>query len=211
MSRKPIHLEAQGPKGDRQAIWEAIRALHQYGGPINAPVVRKQLHQVVPPGRVRDYMVALEKGGYLTRKNPDAPRHGTPVDYRLTRDVGVEAPRVRKDGTEPTQGRGREQLWRTLRIIGDFSAAQLADAASTPAVAVAELTAAEYCQFLEAAGYLRLTRPGGPGVVARYQLVPSRWSGPRPPMIQRVKQLYDPNLGEVVYTREPTSSEGGQP
>ncbi len=210
MSRKPIHLEAQGPKGDRQAIWEAVRGLHQAELSITVPDVRRQLSGGVPQGRVRDYLSALEKGGYLERI--DEPRRtGQAVRYTLVRDIGVEAPRVRKDGTEPTQGRAREQLWRTLRIIGDFSAAELADAATTPGVAVAEPTAAEYCHFLEAAGYLRLTRQGSPGVVARYRLVPSRWSGPRPPMIQRVKQLYDPNLGEVVYTREPPTSDGEQP
>ncbi|AXY41627.1 hypothetical protein [Halomonas sp. JS92-SW72] len=207
MSRKPVHLEAQGPKGDRQTMWEVVRRLHADELPISAPEIRGQLSGAVPLGRVRDYVTGLERAGYLARLE-EPRKNGEAVHYRLDRDVGVEAPRVNRDGRHVTQGLAREQLWRTLKILGDFSAAELADAASTPAVRVAEPSAAEYCHFLERAGYLRITRQASPGIAARYRLVPSRWSGPRPPMIQRVKQLYDPNLGEVVYTREP-SAEGG--
>ncbi|MGM0913725.1 MAG: hypothetical protein ACQEXC_00630 [Pseudomonadota bacterium] len=207
MSRKPVHLEAQGPKGDRQAMWETLRRLHQAELPISTSEVRSQLGVTVPLGRVRDYLVGLERAGYLARQE-EPRKNGEVVHYRLARDVGMEAPRVTKQGRHVTQGLAREQLWRTIKILGEFSAATLADAASTPTVHVAEPSAAEYCHFLERAGYLRITRAASPGVAARFRLVPSRWSGPRPPMIQRVKQLYDPNLGAVVYTREP-SVEGG--
>ncbi len=200
MSRKPVHLEAQGPKGSRQAMWEEIRRLHLAGQPINAPDVRGQLKTVVPVGRVRDYLTGLEKAGYL-RRIAEPRKSGQPVQYTLARDVGVEAPRARRDGSEPAQGRGREQMWRTLRILGEFSARQLASAASTPAVPVAEATASEYCRYLKAGGYLQTARPSAPGQAERFRLVKSRWSGPRAPMIQRVKQLYDPNTGKVVVTR----------
>lgn len=209
MSRKPVHLEAQGPKGDRQAMWEILRRLHLAGEPITIRDVWRELPTGTPRGRVRDYLVGLERAGYLARLE-EPSKSGEAVRYRLARDVGVEAPRVNKQGRHVTQGLAREQLWRTIKILGEFSAATLADAASTPAAPVAEPSAAEYCHFLERAGYLRITRQASPGIAARYRLVPSRWSGPRPPMIQRVKQLYDPNLGEVVYIREP-AAEGGEP
>ncbi|NAW33208.1 hypothetical protein [Halomonas alimentaria] len=207
MSRKPVHLEAQGPKGDRQAMWETLRCLHLSGEPITIRDVWLVLPPETPRGRVRDYLVGLERAGYLERL-AEPSKSGEAVRYRLARDVGVEAPRVTKQGRHVTQGLAREQLWRTLKILGEFSAAELADAASTHRVPVAEASAVEYCHYLERAGYLRLTRQAGPAVAARYRLVPSRWSGPRPPMIQRVKQLFDPNLGEVVYSRDP-SVEGG--
>ncbi|SDK30802.1 hypothetical protein [Billgrantia gudaonensis] len=209
MSRKPVHLKAPGPKGDRQAMWEAIRALHADGQDITVRDVWLVISHDAPKGRVRDYLMGLEKAGYLKRS--DAPRvSGTYVHYTLVRDIGVEAPRVRRDGSEPMAGRGREQLWRTLKIIGEFTAAQLADAASTPAVPIAEHTARDYCYFLRDAGYLSVTREASPGVPERYRLMPSRWTGPLAPMIQRTKQLYDPNTGEVVYTRV-TQTEGGEP
>jgi len=205
-TRKPVHLEAQGPKGDRQSMWEAMRKLQKAGEAITVRKVWELGAEWGPRGRVRDYMTGLEAAGYLraTRQEP-----GKTVEYELAKDCGVDAPRVRKDGTEVTQGRGREQMWRTVKIIGEFTSRELAQAASTPSHEVAEPTAKDYCLMLAGAGYLTITRQGSPGVPARYRLVPSRWTGPRAPMIQRLKQLYDPNTGEVVYRRH-VSTEGGE-
>ena len=208
VKRNP-QLNAQGPKVDRQMIWETLRGLHAQGTPITTVAVVGQLPGGLPKGRVRDYLIGLENAGYLKRYE-EPRKSGEPVRYALVRDVGVEAPRVRKDGTTPEGGLGREQMWRTLRIIGDCTASELADAASTHQVAVAENTANEYLRFLAAAEYVATIRPGSPGVQARYRLVSSRWTGPRAPMIQRTKQLYDPNTGEVVYSRV-TKTEGGEP
>lgn len=205
-TRKPVHLEAQGPKGDRQHMWEVIRKMHRTDWPITVRQVWEKASEWGPKGRVRDYITGLVAAGYL-RPIEGAP--GPSVQYELIKDCGIEAPRVRKDGTEVTQGRGREQMWRTVKIIGDFTSRELAQAASTPNHEVAELTAKDYCLMLAGAGYLTITRQGSPGVPARYRLVPSRWTGPRAPMIQRLKQLYDPNTGEVVYRRHATT-EGGE-
>ena len=206
VTRKPVHLEAQGPKGDRQSMWEAMRKLQKAGEPITVRKVWELGAEWAPKGRVRDYMAGLTAAGYLRITRDET---GKTVEYELAKDCGVDAPRVRKDGTEVTQGRGREQMWRTVKIIGDFTSRELAQAASTPGHEVAEPTAKDYCLMLAAAGYLAITRQGVPGVPARYRLVPSRWTGPRAPMIQRLKQLYDPNTGEAVYRRHATT-EGGE-
>ncbi|SES24308.1 hypothetical protein SAMN04487958_110113 [Vreelandella subterranea] len=209
MAKRKPQLNAQGPRIDRQAIWETLRDMHAKGLAITTVDVSLLMPDAVSQGRVRDYLNGLEKGGYLARK--DVPRKsGEPVQYELVKDVGVEAPRVRKDGSTPTGGLGREQMWRTLKIIGDCTARELADAATTPQVVIAEPTANEYLRFLAAAEYVAVIRAGGPGVLTRYRLVSSRWTGPRAPMIQRTKQLYDPNTGEVVYSRV-TQTEGGEP
>lgn len=205
VTRKPVHLEAQGPKGDRQSMWEAMRNLHKAGEAITVRKVWEKGAEWAPRGRVRDYMIGLCAAGYL-RVTREAP--GKTVEYELARDIGVDAPRVRKDGTEVTQGRGREQMWRTVKIIGDFTSRQLAQAASTPDHPVAETTANDYCLMLAGAGYLTITKPGSPGKGARYRLAPGHWTGPRAPMVQRLKQLYDPNTGQVVYQRNP-HTEGG--
>ncbi|MBZ9574386.1 hypothetical protein [Modicisalibacter sp. MOD 31.J] len=193
---------------NRQRIWEAIRALHADGQPITARDVWAGMPDTMPRTRVDDYIRSLVAGGYLRCRNPER-RRGVAAEYALVRDVGVEAPRVRRDGTQPPTP-GREQLWRTLKIVGDFTATELADAASTPTTPIAQATAAEYCHFLKGAGYLQVTRPGAPGVAERYRLIPSRWTGPQAPMIQRTKRLFDPNTGQVVFERV-TKTEGGEP
>lgn len=205
---KRVSTTATAAKPSRQLIWEAVRALHADGQPIAARDVWLVVPEDMPKSRVFDYLKSLAAGGYLQCLNPDRKR-GVAASYALVRDVGVEAPRVRRDGSEPGS-LGREQLWRTLRIIGDCTAAELADAASTPDSPVAKTTASEYCHFLSKAGYLQITRAGSPGIAERYRLIPSRWSGPMAPMIQRTKRLFDPNTGEVVYTRV-TKTEGGEP
>lgn len=205
-TRKPVHLEAEGPKGDRQSMWEAMRRLSKAGDSITVRKVWELGAEWAPMGRVRDYIVGLAAAGYLKER---CRKPGKTVEYDLVTDCGVDAPRVRKDGSEVTQGRGREQMWRTIKIIGDFTSRELAQAASTPEYTVAETTAKDYCLMLAGAGYLVVVRPGGPGYPSRYRLMPSRWTGPRAPMVQRLKQLYDPNTGEVVYRRH-AQTEGGE-
>ncbi len=195
MAGRPID---QNPGGitPRERIWAAIRDLKTFTAgdlwgemPIGAGI-SKDL--------IRDYLKGLENAGYLQR----CGRDGRQVRYRLAKDVGVEAPRVRKDGTPVTQGRGREALWRTLKILGEFDARELAAAASTEQTPVSLAEAKEYCAYLHKAGYLILARAGGPGLPARYRFNPRRNTGPKPPAIQRVKRLYDPNLGKVVWQKE---------
>ncbi|WNL39856.1 hypothetical protein RN346_04675 [Halomonas sp. PAMB 3232] len=209
MAKRKPKLNAQAPRIDRQAIWEALRALAVDGTSITTRAITLEMANAVSQDRVRDYLIGLEKAGYLERKDT-ARKTGQPIEYSLTKDVGVEAPRVRKDGSTPEGGLGREQLWRTLRIVGNCTAGELADAATTPKVTIAEATANEYLRFLAAAGYVVVARAGSPGIPTRYRAVASRWTGPLAPMIQRTKQLYDPNTGKVVYSRV-TKTEGGEP
>lgn len=203
-----------GMAGDvtpRQRIWDAIRYQHVDDGLITMQGIRIALKRQQPSlseSRISDYLRALIAGGFLVRSNPDAPP-ATNAIYRLERDVGVEAPRVRRDGTVPPPP-GREQLWRTLKIIGSCTGQELADAASTAVTPVSRAAADEYLTMLSRAGYVTTVRPGTPGVPARFQLVPSRWTGPMAPQIRRTKQLYDPNTGEIVYSRV-TKTEGGEP
>ena len=194
----------------RQLIWDAIRHQHLDDGIITMQGIRIALkrHPELSESRISDYLRSLIAGGFLVRRNPDAPPATTAI-YFLQRDVGVEAPRVRRDGTLPPPP-GREQLWRTLKIIGAFTGQELADAASTPQVPVAKATADEYIKMLSRAGYLQTVVEPSPGVPGRYRLVPSHWTGPMAPMIRRTKELYDPNTGAVVYRRV-TKTEGGEP
>jgi hypothetical protein len=95
-----------------------------------------------------------------------------------------------------------------MRIIGEFNTTELAAHAEAAGVVVTKETAKSYIGALYGAGYLlrvaeAYSRGIGKGnVQARYRLAPGKYTGPRPPMVQRTKQVYDPNLGEVVWKEE---------
>lgn len=186
MPRKPIN--EQQPTECRQAIWEWIRA-NDYA-PFSVDLL---LHHVkLCPATVRDYLKGLTNAGYLSAE-PGQKRFSA-IIYTLVRDTGVDAPRVRKDGTPVTQGIGRQQMWNAIDTIKIFTAIDLAYNASTEDHRVAESEARTYCQMLTNAGYL--TKKGD-----IYHLIPSMYTGPLPPQIQRTKQVYDPNLRRVIWSR----------
>lgn len=189
MALKPV--DKRHPLETRDAIWEAIRRLKTF----TARELRRETR--CGAAQVRDYLAGLAAAGYLEK---------TPDGYALAVDCGVEPPRVRKDGSEITMGKSREQMWLVMKILGEFSAAELALHASTETVQVSEEDAKSYLMYLRKAGYLAVAAPGRPGhrsgtgIPARYRLIPSMYTGPRPPMVQRVKQVYDQNLKKVVWT-----------
>jgi hypothetical protein len=201
MSRKPVNtinaLET------RDAIWQAIRA---FGGEL---FTLRQLQQETrcTISQTREYVTGLVNAGIIVDhgttprvlgnspdNNEPFPRLGALRYYSLNRDTGPVAPRVRRDGTPVTQGQGRTNMWRVMRVLGKFNALELAVHASTEQHQVKPAEADKYCQFLARAGYLR--RNG-----KTYQTISSRYSGPKPPMIQRIKQVYDPNLKTVVWSQ----------
>lgn len=194
MARKPVHLMPAGRISNRDAIWTAIRALKRF----TPTTLYLKVVPRVKPRTIEEYLTGLKKAGYLV---VDGIEQGEKA-WILARDVGVDAPRVRRDGTEVTQGRAQTQMWRTLRIIGDCDFHELAIAASTEECAVEEIAAKSYLRYLCAAGYVAQAYAGAPNRPSRYRLIPTRYSGPKAPMVQRVKQVFDPNLGKVVWARE---------
>lgn len=204
MPRKPVDLNssARFPEG-RQVIWEMIRKLKTFSALDIEDTTRISEHTI------RAYLQGLEAAGYvrrLTHNGARDPKGRFPRRrWKLVKDVGVDAPRVTKDGKEVTQGRAREQMWRTMRVIGEFTPRDLAVHASTEEHPVNEDDARHYCRYLERARYLVAVQKGTPGhrpgtgQRTLYRLLKTRYTGPKPPMIQRVKQVFDPNLGEVVW------------
>lgn len=195
MARKPLCGPLSSP---RQAIWQTVRSLRE----LTVQQVRGELPGTIHPDTIRTYLNNLVQGGYL-----EIIGHN-PRLYRLLRDIGIEAPRVRADGSPVTSGAGHEQLWRTMRILDEFDPQELAIHAGTEAHSISLSEAKSYCRWLHLAGYLYRTgdrRPpeSGPrGVVPRYRLRPGRYTGPLPPKVQRLHQVVDLNTGAVVYRQD---------
>lgn len=201
MSRKPI--DKQQPTECRAAIWAVIRRLKTFTIKDLQFAVDLEKHSIY------DYVVGLQKAGYLEATSLVAVsiRDRDEIVYTLVNDIGIDAPRVRRDGTPVTQGQSRLQMWNAMQVLKKFCAADLAFNASTPACLVVESEAKNYISALHRANYLKLvseSKPGnkpGTGKQATYMLIPTKWTGPHPPQIQRTKQVYDPNLRRVVWSK----------
>jgi len=194
MSRKPIDQSVREPKPQGQdGVWVEIRRMKTFTALdiVKATDITKKT--------VTDYIKRLVAGGYLKQTVPAEP-HGVHV-FTLLRDAGVHAPRVRMDGTPVTQGGVNANMWRSMRIIKAFTPRELVAYSNTDTVKVSEQTAKTYCSMLLKAGYLRVMQKAVPGKrQATYRFI--RDTGPKPPKIQRVKQVFDPNLNEVTYRQE---------
>jgi hypothetical protein len=118
------------------------------------------------------------------------------VRYRLIGHLPASAPRLRPDGTKIEDGSGTENMWRSMRMLPRFNHREIAALATTSKIKVSERTARDYCHSLKATGYLRVVKPAVPNKsLSVFRLI--RNNGPKPPMIQRVKQVFDPNTDEV--------------
>jgi hypothetical protein len=201
--RKPIHLEARGALSPRERVWAAIRVLKSF------TLSELSRRSKVEHEALRTYAKALERAGYIQLDDAEKKGKQSEARYVLARDTGVEAPRLLNDGTPSTKGIGREQLWRTMKILRQFTTTELALHASTDEHPVKENEARGYAQFLAKAGYLHPIKKGEPraGSKTIYTFVRSKNTGPKPPMIQGIKQVYDQNIGKVVYAPDPREIE----
>ena len=153
---------------------------------------------------VAGYVRSLVKAGYLELLFEQPHSHGgTPAKVFKIARKSYYAPKVRRDGSEvpPT---ANDHLWRSMKMIKTFTAEELAYAAETPTVSVSVETARDYCKHLKAAGYMNEIKPGKTtGGRATFRFLNTKNTGPLAPEIQRVKQVFDPNLGEVMHREDP--------
>jgi len=210
MARKPIHLQAAGKLTVRDRIWAAIRKLHALSRNAERTFTRADIADRcvadAPPEaatrRIEEttiwtYVEGLAKAGYLEIAIPYA--HYRATVYKLARDVGVEAPRVNKDGSAVTGGDKRAAMWKAMKILRTCDRTELRNASNTDTSRINDGDAKNYITFLTKAGYLQLIQRSASGRRARYRFVPSKNTGPRAPQIQRSTHVYDPNLGQVVW------------
>lgn len=197
MGRKAVDLIAKNktPYG-RESIWEAIRCVNKKAS--EAGFTRAEIYDAckheINKATIKTYMDSLVNGQYLQILNEVENTY--PIRYKLENDCGAEAPRIRKDGSESTQGLGTECIWRTLKILAQFSIGELTFTANTSKINHKQSTVKSYVLHMIKAGYVRELPNTKP---RRFLFVKSRDPGPKPPQIQRVKQVFDPNSQKVVW------------
>lgn len=182
-----LELSTPAPT-DRERVWSAIREFARSGRAFTRLDLALKTRLSRRDSAIGEYLKGLERAGFI--RVVSEQKRGTSNMYELARDVGVDAPRVNKEGgLLPPSGRSR--MWKAMRILKTFSTRELASAASHggPPVAVAE--AEYYCNWLCRGGYLR-------GTGKRWTFLTSMYTGNKAPQILRVRKLYDPNRDAVV-------------
>ena len=117
-------LHSNTPEGgltSREKMWAAMRDMREFT--IQELCVRTKM----PLTRARDYIVGLVRAGILGA-TPGKHRGDFDV-YHLEKDMGVNAPRVRRDGSFVPES-GRTRMWKAMRILGTFSVRNLAGISS---------------------------------------------------------------------------------
>lgn len=182
--RKSGRRPASAPTPGRQEIWAAIRKTPDRFT-LSDLVARSGANRKT----VSDYLRCLIPGGIIQAEEGDA--------YSLIDDRGYHAPRLNRAGQPVSQGAGTQNMWNSMRGLVEFSPRDISAHSTTPDVRVSEPTAKSYCSMLLRTGYLRVVKKAEPaaGRQAIYRLI--RNSGPKPPQIQRIKQVFDPNTGAV--------------
>lgn len=194
--RPATRMESAGGRGAFQRIWEAIRTRRE-----NFTVFLIHSDTLATIGAIQHYVHALVRGGYVERIN-QRERNVEKQHFRLIKDCGIEYPRLTAKGQPIKRDLCTEAMWRTMRIIGDFSCRELASLASTPERPIAHSTASVYVGQLAQAGYVVKVEERNKQQGPRYRFQAHRYTGPRPPVVGRHHYVYDANLGEVVWQEE---------
>lgn len=178
-------------------LWETIRQTRRF--------TATELHAAtrVPMTVVYRYLSGLRREGYIQLESFGSAYHGQfrVHIYNLVRDHGAEVPQVPRAASTRLKEKVREQIWRSIRILREFTATELRVTATTPTAPVNDYDIIRYLRPLHRAGYLWVMRKPVPGRLARYRLLRTHNTGPQPPVMQRNGELYDPNLGRIVWKR----------
>ncbi|WP_434777660.1 hypothetical protein [Neisseria sp. Ec49-e6-T10] len=141
------------------------------------------------------YLRCLVNCGFLEVVNKK------PVSYKFVKDIGVDTPRFTKAGELITKSTISEVLWLTMRILGRFTTHALVLHASTEDRAIKSSNARVYVWMLKSAGYLKSV--GFQGRKEVFLLIKN--TGPKPPQILLIKEVYDPNLNKIMLREVPES------
>lgn len=190
-SMKTVQLTPCGKQGKRQQIWTQIRVKRQSFTINDLYFALNDISR----DAIRAYVSSLVNAEVVMPITND-----TPVHYALISDCGVDAPRVRPDGSIVTQGERNMNMWRTMKILKTFNWHDIKVAASTETISITSKTARAYVEMLHRGGYLRQIGLLEPGIKAVYRFVKD--TGHQAPIIKRGGVVYDPNLDAIVYQRK---------
>ena len=129
---------------------------------------------------------------------------GAAVTHRYAIINPGDAPPLRSGAS--SLGQRQQALWMAMRSLIQFSAAELALAASTDTLVIPRETASSYIADLFRAGYLAIA---GHAPERRQTMVYrlTRNSGPRAPIVQRTRNAcFDLNLMQVVNVNSPLAT-----
>lgn len=190
------NLSTGKPYG-RRAMWEYMRKHGVF------TMQNLAQHSDRKVESVREFIKLLLKGGYIEETGYEI----SPLDrvskrkqFRLIKNTGHETPRLRLDGSELVTV--NDQMWRAMKLIGNFNYFELALAASTDELKVKPEAAKSYCYYLKKSGHLVEVAASSNQDKASYRLVPAMNSGPQAPMVLRTKVVFDPNLGTILWHEE---------
>ena len=149
---------------------------------------------------IKDYVLFCAKQGFIdvVGERP-APQKTIATVYKV-RDPRMAAPIMRRADFADDRGRRAQQMWTAMRGLRQFTAQELALAASTDTVQVKEKAAREYLLGLCRAGYVAaLAKTGRNGARLHWKLMPARNTGPlSPSLMKRGTVVYDRNLNRFV-------------
>lgn len=206
--KKPVNLvSASGHRDPQDMVWEGIRALKVFTQADIEVWMLNKFDRGINSKTVRSYISRLVKGNYLeVTKSETARNISKRFTYELVKDAGTHSPRLKKTGEPSTQGLGRENLWRAMKILKNFDWRELVDVCNTNEVTIKPSEAKDYIRHLNGAGYLKVVQKSVGNTPARYNFVPSMNTGYHPPMIQRIKRVFDPNLNKVMEKKNEDES-----
>ena len=194
-----LELQVGGARRVRRGIdhyWAVIQKIGADGNYFTVTDI-VDLSDVNERRVVSDFTQRLVKGCYI-KCIGERPTGGKPAALYKLISPQDETPALTRDGSPGRQGRGQQQMWNVIRKGIAFTPSELAIQASTDEVKVSVNSAKRYAQALDAAGYLSVRDPGGPGRQRTYRIKPAMNTGPRPPAILQMKAVWDQNRNEIV-------------
>jgi hypothetical protein len=187
-----VELSAIVPRG-HAGFWAIICDLDR-SGPWRICDVDQRSN--VDRASIKDFVRRLERGGYLGRagEGPGLKGKGSATLWRLLR-TSIDAPRLDRAGNELPEPL-EHSLWRTMRIVKQFTARELADMASLPERRISLVVTQRYMKGLATVQLLLPVSKASTGLDQTYRLV--RDLGPKAPSITRAQIVFDPNARQVV-------------
>lgn len=177
----------------RDHVWAAVRSLRKFTQKEVCFEVSKDRNVDVNKDTVKYLIKGLLNGGYIEiigEKKTHASNRPENI-YELKNDCGVHAPKITRAGKPLILGKSQENMWRSMRILQQFTSRELAATSTTDDVKVSEPHARKYATDLHKAKYLRIMQNANNRMTV-YKLI--RNTGPKSPSVQQDGTVVDRNV-----------------